>query len=146
MRSRRKSQLGYFLFGSVARLPGIQNGHKQLGMDRTTTSSLVPFQPFQPGRNKLRHAPDCCQMDYYHYRNIVTWWVSRIKNGVKTCRVMHGFGAHRDISSLWRPVVLPLLLILLLPHVGPTAAETITPVRSGWFLQSINPMSTHRQP
>ena len=32
----------------------IQNGHKQLGMERTTTSSLVPFQPFQPGRNKLR--------------------------------------------------------------------------------------------
>ena len=34
----------------------IQNGHKQLGMERMTTSSLVPFQPFQPGRNKLRHA------------------------------------------------------------------------------------------
>ena len=34
----------------------IQNGHKQLGMERTTTSSLVPFQPFQPGQNKLRHA------------------------------------------------------------------------------------------
>ena len=34
----------------------IQNGHKRLGMERTTTSSLVPFQPFQPGRNKLRHA------------------------------------------------------------------------------------------
>ena len=27
----------------------------QLGMKRTTTSSLVPFQPFQPGRNKFRH-------------------------------------------------------------------------------------------
>ena len=25
-------------------------------MERTTTNSLVPFQPFQPGRNKLRHA------------------------------------------------------------------------------------------
>ena len=25
-------------------------------MERTSTSSLVPFQPFQPGRNKLRHA------------------------------------------------------------------------------------------
>ena len=24
-------------------------------LERTTTSSLVPFQPFQPGRNKLRH-------------------------------------------------------------------------------------------
>ena len=34
----------------------IQYGHKQLGMERTTTSSLVPFQPCQPGRNKLRHA------------------------------------------------------------------------------------------
>ena len=34
-----------------------QNGHKQLGMERTTTSSLVPFQPFQPGRNKFRRAP-----------------------------------------------------------------------------------------
>ena len=33
----------------------IQDGHKQLGMERTATSSLVPFQPFQPGRNKLRH-------------------------------------------------------------------------------------------
>ena len=55
-RSRRKSQLGYFLFGSVARLPGNQNGHKQLEMELTTTSNLVPFQPFQPGRNKLRHA------------------------------------------------------------------------------------------
>ena len=34
----------------------IQYGHKQLGMERTTTCSLVPFQPFQAGRNKLRHA------------------------------------------------------------------------------------------
>ena len=34
----------------------IQNGHEQLEMERTTTRSLVPFQPFQPGRNKLRHA------------------------------------------------------------------------------------------
>ena len=25
-------------------------------MERTTTKSLVPFQPFKPGRNKLRHA------------------------------------------------------------------------------------------
>ena len=33
----------------------IQYGHKQLGMERTTTSSLVLFQPFQRGRNKLRH-------------------------------------------------------------------------------------------
>ena len=50
-----QGQLGYFLFGSVARLPGI--GGKQLGMERTTTSNLVPLQPFQPGRNKLlRHA------------------------------------------------------------------------------------------
>ena len=40
------------LFGCLE----IQNGHKQLGMERMTTSSLVPFQPFQPGRNKLRHA------------------------------------------------------------------------------------------
>ena len=40
------------LFGCLE----FQNGHKQLGMERTTTSSLVPFQPFQPGRNKLRHA------------------------------------------------------------------------------------------
>ena len=55
-RSRRKSQLGYFLFGSAARLPGIQNGRKQLGMERTTTNCLVLFEPFQPGRNKLRHA------------------------------------------------------------------------------------------
>ena len=29
----------------------------QLGMERTTTSSLVPFQPLQPGRNQLRHTP-----------------------------------------------------------------------------------------
>ena len=37
-------------FGSsVARLPGIRNGRKQLEMERTATSnSLVPFQPFQP--------------------------------------------------------------------------------------------------
>ena len=48
-RSCRKSQLGYFLLRSVARLPGNV-------IERTTTSSLVPFQPFQPGRNKLTHA------------------------------------------------------------------------------------------
>ena len=29
---------------------------KQVGMERTTTSSLVPFQPFHPGRNKIGHA------------------------------------------------------------------------------------------
>ena len=42
-----------------SRLPGcleIQNGHKRLGMGRTTTTSLVPFQLSQPGRNQLRHA------------------------------------------------------------------------------------------
>ena len=50
-RSRRKSQLLFFPFGSVARLRGIPNGHKQIGMARTTCS-LVSFQPFQPGRNK----------------------------------------------------------------------------------------------
>ena len=35
-----------------------QNGHKQLGMERTTTSSLVPFHSnsFNPGQNKFRHA------------------------------------------------------------------------------------------
>ena len=55
-RSRRKSQLGYFLFGSIARLPGFSNEQKQLAMERMTTSSLVPFQPFQPGRIKLRRA------------------------------------------------------------------------------------------
>ena len=27
----------------------------QVGMERTTTNSLVPFQPFQLGRMKLRH-------------------------------------------------------------------------------------------
>ena len=43
------------MFGSVAGLPGIQNGHK-LEMERTTTIILVPFQPLQSGRNKLRHA------------------------------------------------------------------------------------------
>ena len=36
------------------------NGHnhlsgEQLGMEQTTTNSLVPFQPFQLGRMKLRH-------------------------------------------------------------------------------------------
>ena len=53
--SRRKIQLGYFLFGSVLGCLEVQSGHKQLGMDRATTNSLVPFQPFQPGRMKLRH-------------------------------------------------------------------------------------------
>ena len=61
-RPGRRSQLGYFLFGSVARLLGyFQNGHRQLGMKRTTTSSLVAFHPFQPGRNKFRRAlTSCC--------------------------------------------------------------------------------------
>ena len=54
--SRRKIQLGYFLFGSVLGCLEVQSGHKQLGMDRATTNSLVPFQPFQPGRMKLRHS------------------------------------------------------------------------------------------
>ena len=31
------------------------NTWKQLGMERTITNSLVPFQPFQLGRMKLRH-------------------------------------------------------------------------------------------
>ena len=31
------------------------NTWKQVGMERTTTNSLVPFQPFQLGRMKLRH-------------------------------------------------------------------------------------------
>ena len=55
-RSSRKSQLVIFCSGRLLCCPDIQYGHKQLGMARTATSSLVPFQPFQPGRNNLRHA------------------------------------------------------------------------------------------
>ena len=52
-RSRRKSQPGYFLFGSVGRLPG-NSKWTQLGMERTTTSSLVSFQPFPSEEVKTR--------------------------------------------------------------------------------------------
>ena len=56
-RSRRKSQLSYFLFGSVARLPGNSEWtQNSLEWNERPTSSLAPFQPFQPGRNKSRHA------------------------------------------------------------------------------------------
>ena len=46
----------HFCSGRLLGCLEIQYGHKQLGMERTTTNSLVPFQPFQPGRNKSRHA------------------------------------------------------------------------------------------
>ena len=50
----------------------IQYGHKQLGMEQTTTNSLVPFQPFQPGRMKLRH-PEACflPLEYIYAGNSV---------------------------------------------------------------------------
>ena len=37
-----------FCSGRMLACLEIQNGHKRLGMERTTTSSLVRFQPFQP--------------------------------------------------------------------------------------------------
>ena len=45
-----------FCSGRLLRCLEIQYGHKQLGMERTATSSLVPFQPFQPGRNNFRQS------------------------------------------------------------------------------------------
>ena len=44
-----------FCSGRLLDCQEIQNGHKQHGIERTATSSLVPFQPFQSGRNKLSH-------------------------------------------------------------------------------------------
>ena len=78
-RSRRKSRLGYFLFGSVAPLPGNSVGHKQLGMERTTTNSLVPFEPFEPGRMKLRHTlSEICE---YWLSQFTQKWCDFFPNG-----------------------------------------------------------------
>ena len=59
-RSSRKSQLVIFCSGRLLGCLEIQYGHQHLGMERTTTSSLVTFQPFQPGRNTSRHALRVC--------------------------------------------------------------------------------------
>ena len=48
-RSRRKIQLGYLLFGSVVRLPGNPEWTQTAW---SGTNVLVPFQSFEPGRNK----------------------------------------------------------------------------------------------
>ena len=49
-RSRRKSQLGYFLFVSVARLPGnFSMDTNSLEWNERPRIVVVPFQPFQPG-------------------------------------------------------------------------------------------------
>ena len=55
-RPAAKFRWAIFCSGRLLGCLEIQHGHKQLGMERTTTSNLIPFQPFQPGRNKLRHA------------------------------------------------------------------------------------------
>ena len=55
------AKLSWVIFCS-GRLLGcleMQYGHKRLGIERTATSSLVPFQPFQPGRNKTRPDDIC---------------------------------------------------------------------------------------
>ena len=54
-RSRPKVSWDIFWSGRLLGCLEIYYGHKQLGMERTTTNSLVPFQPFQPGRMKLRN-------------------------------------------------------------------------------------------
>ena len=51
-RSRRKTQLRYDLFGLLAQF---YLGHEQVGIEQTKANSLIPFQPFQQGRSKLRH-------------------------------------------------------------------------------------------
>ena len=45
-----------FCSGRLLGCLDIQNEYKQLGMERTTTSSLVLFHRFQLGRKTLRHA------------------------------------------------------------------------------------------
>ena len=42
----------YDLFGSLAQF---YIGHNKVGIERTKANSLVPFQPFQQDRKKLRH-------------------------------------------------------------------------------------------
>ena len=44
-----------FCWGRFLGFLEIENGHKQLGMERTTTRNLALLQAFQPGGNKLRH-------------------------------------------------------------------------------------------
>ena len=54
-RSRPKVSWDIFCSGRLLGCLEIYYGHKELGMERTTTNSLVLFQPFQPGRMKLRN-------------------------------------------------------------------------------------------
>ena len=76
-------------------------------MERTITNSLVPFQSFQPGRNKLRHASPwvggslsgchscttyCCTAVVLLYCSCTGLWVGR---SCRSCRVLLSWGCCR---------------------------------------------------
>ena len=83
-RSGRKSQLRYFLFGSVARLPG-NSVWTQTAWNGTTTNSLLPFQPFQPGRMKLRHILSAIYHNYLgRYSSGAAFSLSYVSRYVRT--------------------------------------------------------------
>ena len=52
-RSRRKSPLALFCSGRLLGCLEFKMDTKELSKERTTTSSLVVIQPFQPGRNTM---------------------------------------------------------------------------------------------
>ena len=76
-RSRRKVSWVHSCSGRLLGCPEIQYGRRQLGMERTTTNSLVPFQPFQPGRNKLRHALSVRILYHQAFPTVLLYFIFR---------------------------------------------------------------------
>ena len=74
----------------------IQNGHKQLRMERTTTSSLVPFQPFQPGRNNLRQQQQDTPWLLAH-----PWWCACMTNYERCSRLSVNKRNHNYIIPVY---------------------------------------------
>ena len=77
---------------------------KQLGMERTTMSSLVPFQPFLPDRNKLRHALSGMVFVYLLFSVL---WLCCLR-GVRSCGGRYGLGSR--LGLLWLFVFIFLFL------------------------------------
>ena len=99
-----QKSVGWVIFCS-SRLLGcleIQNGHKRLGVERTTMSSLVPFQPATiPTRSKyalksLRWPSSFTQHVYAHSKKkeLLYCCTQHCSTQQYCCIVAHGFSTH----------------------------------------------------
>ena len=100
-RSRRKSQLGYFLFGSVARLPGnsVWTQTVSNGTDDHESPRSFPTVPTRPNEVKTHHTPTLLllNIDLFH-TTLVNILLKRSQLSIG-CRFSNLFNYHSNINQ-----------------------------------------------